>query len=31
MYKPEETGNTIIRNKVRHRFDVINRQKILHI
>ena len=31
MYKPEEIGNTIIRNKVRHEFDDINRHKILHI
>ena len=31
MYKQKETGYTIIRNKVRHRFDDINRHKILHI
>ena len=31
MYKPEERGNTIIRNKVRHEFDDINRHEILHI
>lgn len=31
MYKPEEKDNTIIRNKVRQRFDDIFRHKILHI
>ncbi len=28
MYKLEERGNTIIRNKVRHQFDDINRHEI---
>ena len=31
MYKPKETGYTIIRNKVRHGFDNLNRHEILHI
>jgi len=31
MYNIKEMGNTNIRNKVRHKFDVINRQKIIHI
>lgn len=31
MYNIKEIGNTNIRNKVRHKFDVINRHKIIHI
>ena len=31
MYNIKEKGNTNIRNKVRHKFDVINRHKIIHI
>ena len=31
MYKPDKRGNTNIRDKVRHRFDDRNRQKLLHI
>ena len=31
MYKPKGRGNTIIRNKVPHIFDNINRHGRLHI